>query len=161
MHGDKEDPLVIGRSKTPRGFKTIDFKSLGLKYQNYSKSWRTSKIFREWLSVLNKKLLWGNGKILLALENASVYNISLAYSNIELFYLPPNTTSKVQALDQGIIHSFKANYRRLFTRDITLKGISSDKCYTTLDKNFKLFNSLTLILDAWKEVSEDTIRNCF
>ena len=36
-------------------------------------------------------------------------NISL--TNIELVYLPPNTTAHLQPMDAGIIHSFKAKYK--------------------------------------------------
>ena len=32
---------------------------------------------------------------------------------IELIFLPPNTTSKLQSMDQGIIRSLKAYYKAL------------------------------------------------
>ncbi|RPB05485.1 hypothetical protein L873DRAFT_1757623 [Choiromyces venosus 120613-1] len=35
-------------------------------------------------------------------------------TNITLLYLPPNTASKLQPLDQGIIASFKAVYQRQY-----------------------------------------------
>src|SRR3989440_10866460 len=43
-------------------------------------------------------------------------NISL--TNIELVYLPPNTTAHLQPMDAGIIHSFKAKYKREFCNHI-------------------------------------------
>ena len=36
------------------------------------------------------------------------------FTNITLLYLPSNTTSKLQLLDQGIIAAFKAAYRRQY-----------------------------------------------
>ena len=43
-------------------------------------------------------------------------NIKL--TNIELVYLPPNTTAHLQPMDAGIIHSFKARYKREFCNHI-------------------------------------------
>ena len=43
-------------------------------------------------------------------------NITL--TNIELVYLSPNTTAHLQPMDTGIIHSFKAKYKREFCNHI-------------------------------------------
>jgi hypothetical protein len=39
-------------------------------------------------------------------------------TNIELVYLPPNTTAHLQPMDAGIIHSFKAKYKNEFCKHI-------------------------------------------
>jgi len=39
-------------------------------------------------------------------------------TNIEIIYLPPNTTAHLQPMDAGIIHSFKAKYKREFCNHI-------------------------------------------
>ena len=39
-------------------------------------------------------------------------------TNIEIVYLPPNTTAHLQPMDAGIIHSFKARYKRKFCNHI-------------------------------------------
>ena len=38
--------------------------------------------------------------------------------NVELFFLPPNMTSKIQLCDAGIIRAFKMHYRRRLYREI-------------------------------------------
>ena len=38
--------------------------------------------------------------------------------SVELIYLPPNTTSKLQAIDQGVIRSLKERYRTLVVKKI-------------------------------------------
>jgi hypothetical protein len=39
-------------------------------------------------------------------------------TNIELIYLPPNTTAHLQSMDAGIICSFKAKYKQEFCRHL-------------------------------------------
>ncbi len=40
-----------------------------------------------------------------------------SFSNIELYYLPPNITVHLQPLDTGIINSFKAKYQKLLVEN--------------------------------------------
>ena len=40
------------------------------------------------------------------------------FTNIELVYLPPNTTAHLQPMDAGIIHSFKAKYKQEFCKHL-------------------------------------------
>jgi hypothetical protein len=39
-------------------------------------------------------------------------------TNIELVYLPPNTTAHLQPMDAGVIHSFKAKYKQEFCKHL-------------------------------------------
>ena len=48
-------------------------------------------------------------KVLLILDNAPEHPI-LEHPNVQLCFLPPNTTSFIQPLDQGIIATFKTYY---------------------------------------------------
>ena len=62
-----------------------------------------------------------NRRILLILDNARVHPFDFEFSNIELLYLPPNCTSEIQPLDQGIIKSFKDNYKTLINQFVLLE----------------------------------------
>jgi hypothetical protein len=58
-----------------------------------------------------------NRHILLLLDNFSGHILEKEqFSNVNLKFLPPNTTSFLQPLDQGIINNFKLNYKHLFIR---------------------------------------------
>lgn len=54
-------------------------------------------------------------KILLILDNAPGHppHIGDLHPNINVVYLPPNTTSIIQPMDQGAIATFKAHYLRI------------------------------------------------
>ena len=71
------------------------------------------EIFADWLNKLNKSMKISNRNILLLIDNAGGHNVNsdLNLSNIKIVYLPPNTTSKLQPLDAGIITIFKCNYK--------------------------------------------------
>lgn len=49
-------------------------------------------------------------------QKKKIPNIPL--TNIELVYLPPNTTAHLQPMDAGIIHSFKAKYKQEFCKHL-------------------------------------------
>ena len=44
--------------------------------------------------------------------------VNISLTNIELVYLPPNTTAHLQPMDAGIIHSFKAKYKQEFCKHL-------------------------------------------
>lgn len=54
-----------------------------------------------------------NFKILLLIDNAPLhpaFSLIDINENVQILFLPPNTTSLIQPLDQGIIRAFKALY---------------------------------------------------
>ena len=52
-------------------------------------------------------------KVLLFMDNCPAHTAGiLDIANVEVRFLPPNTTSKLQPLDGGIIRALKAHYRR-------------------------------------------------
>ena len=53
-------------------------------------------------------------RICLFVDNFSGHNIAYEPTNIRLEWFEPNLTSHIQPLDAGIIHCFKAQYRRMF-----------------------------------------------
>ncbi|XP_049316861.1 tigger transposable element-derived protein 4-like, partial [Bactrocera dorsalis] len=104
--------LVIGKSKNPRCFKGI--KSLDVDYEYNKKAWMTSEIYDKWLKNLDKVFVAQNRKILLFVDNCAAYakNVQANLKNIKLQYFPPNLTSVLQPMDQGIIQNLKQHYRK-------------------------------------------------
>jgi hypothetical protein len=84
-------------------------------------------------------------------------------SNLKLVFLPANTTSVVQPLDQGIIACAKAHYRRQLVQWVIAeadKPENAGKSLKELRPNF--YQMMRWLKTAWKEcVSPLTIRNCW
>ena len=61
----------------------------------------------------DRKLLFVQRKIIVFLDNATYYPESImdSLSQINIFFLPMNTRSRLQSLDAGIIQNFKVKYR--------------------------------------------------
>ncbi|XP_066955717.1 tigger transposable element-derived protein 1-like [Macrobrachium rosenbergii] len=51
-------------------------------------------------------------KVLLIMDNVGGHATDLSYSGVQVEFLPPNTTSLIQPMDQGVIRAFKALYTR-------------------------------------------------
>ena len=85
-------------------------------------------------------------------------NIKL--SNVQLQYLPPNTTSKLQPLDAGVIANFKVNYRKLLLQNIL---IEIDNCsnVSELAKNVTLLEAIRFLKMSCKQILPSTIVKCF
>lgn len=79
-------------------------------------------------------------------------------SNVTLAFFPPNTTSIVQPLDQGVIRAFKTYYRSRLVKHV----ISSCILVTSLDQVvITALDAIDWIEATWKEVTKPTIRNTF
>ena len=115
----------------------------------------TCSIFERWLHKLNKIQEERKEKIALIIDNASCHNrVGLdILSHIEIFRLPPNSTSIFQPLDKGIIRSFKSYYRTTFLK----KYIK--KCENNEDKKTNILEAIQDIHFSWGCVSKETMLN--
>jgi len=78
----------------------------------------TWEIFSSELKILEGSL---RRKILLLLDNASSHGDedevkALGLKYVTVHFLPPNTTSRLQPVDAGIILNFKKEYKKRFMK---------------------------------------------
>ncbi|GBN75151.1 hypothetical protein AVEN_260358-1 [Araneus ventricosus] len=85
------------------------------------------------------------------MDNATSHPDYLKLKNINLVFLPPNTTSMLQPLDQGIIRTFKVGYRELLLRHV-LSQISSCKSSQELAKSVSGLDAISWTTSALKKV---------
>ena len=146
--------LVIGKSVKSRCFKGI--KKKPCRYCAQKKSWMTSDLFEEWVRGLDHKFQREDRKIALIVDNCPVHPDINDLKAIELVFLPPNTTSHAQPMDQGVIWSLKSKYRILSVRRI-ITALENDEDMPS----FSVLDSMKMLLLAWESVTEETIINCF
>ncbi|GFU42749.1 tigger transposable element-derived protein 6 [Trichonephila clavipes] len=116
----------------------------------------TTELFNDWLVSLNSDMKREKRHILLFLDNCTVHNNAPSLSNVKLQFFPPNSTSKLQPLDQGIIHNFKTFYRREVVKSV-LYNLENQQNVTTIS----ILAALIMIDKAWRAVTPSTINSCF
>lgn len=158
---DKREILLIGKSKQPRCFRG---KTLPCRYENNANAWMTGIIFNSWLQDFNADMKKHHRKICLLLDNCSAHPRTLVgkLSNLKIVFLPPNTTSMIQPCDQGIIKNVKVHYRNQVVRRIiadidTVENMSATK----LARKLTLLDAIHMLMKAWRNVTQETIKNCF
>jgi hypothetical protein len=161
---DKLRLLVIGKSKKPRCFSGINVDKLPVLYKSNKNAWMTAAIFEEWLRVWDKILRLSGRSILLLVDNCSAHP-KLDLSNIRLEFLPPNTTSIIQPLDQGVIRNLKLHYRSELVK-LTLNHLESGDILpsasaTSVSSKVTILEAIQLVAKSWKDVKPETIANCF
>lgn len=144
MDGTEKMPLlIIGKSANPRCFKNVS--SFPLEYLANKKAWMTGEIFTTWVKQLDKKM---KRKIVLVIDNCPAHPQIPGLQSIELVFLPPNTTSKTQPMDQGIIQNLKIhNRKRVLLRYISAIDRKEAPHISVLD-------ALHLLSQAWNSITE-------
>jgi hypothetical protein len=72
----------------------------------------TSTSFDEWLLKFDKRMRAEKRNIALILDNCAAHSVNTAaVRNISVYFLPPNTTSKTQPMDAGVIKNLKLHDR--------------------------------------------------
>ncbi len=160
MSGKKEELFVIGKSRNPRCFKKI--KKLPVCYKANSSAWMTGDLFKTWLFKWDERLTQKRRRILLLVDNCSAHPSGLQLQNIQLEYLPPNTTSILQPCDQGPIQMLKSKFRHKMCVSILAKmDEDEDASAVALAQKISLLDAVNMLACAWAEADELGIRNCW
>jgi len=159
MEGDKVKPLVIGKSKKPRCFAGAHVDKLPIEWVSNKKAWMTLDIMSTWLQKFDSKMKKEKRRVILFLDNATSHP-KIALENVKVVFLPPNTTSHCQPMDQGIIQNFKVIYRSMLVKRL-LAVMDTEESLEKVEKSITVVNALIWISAAWKKLLPVTIKNCF
>lgn len=165
--GTHKLPLfVIGKSKKPRAFKNINLSSLPVYYRNQISSWMDCNLFKSWffdefVPSVEKDLKQKNLPVraLLLLDNAPSHpsEEDLVKGDIKALFLPPNVTSLIQPMDQGVIEWLKRRYRRKYISSILEKSEEGHNLFEAM-KSLNIKDAIYTIAAAWDELKPDTLR---
>ncbi|XP_043485190.1 jerky protein homolog-like [Leptopilina heterotoma] len=73
----------------------------------------------------------------------------------EAKFLPPNVTSLIQPMEQGVIEKLKKIYRKSLLRDMLIE--KDEESLSKYLKDFNILNCCTFIAMAWREISPTNI----
>ncbi|CAB5357059.1 unnamed protein product [Rhizophagus irregularis] len=150
----KFKPLIIGKFERPRCFKNIRIQAMPMTYRNNAKAWMITSIFQEWLREFDRQvgLKHRGQRVLLLLDNCSSHKLTgLTLQYTDVHFLPPNTTSKIQPMDAGIIMTFKKHYRRSHVR-LMLQYVEAGNRAEEL--RIDVLQAIRFIIQAWDEAEE-------
>ena len=82
--------------------------------------------FKKWVENLDRTFRGELLVLMLLVDNCRAHPHIENFSNINLIFLPPNTVFVLQPMNQGVIHSLKARYRRRIMR-LYIKALDRNK----------------------------------
>ncbi|KAI1705545.1 DDE superfamily endonuclease domain-containing protein [Ditylenchus destructor] len=112
-------------------------------------------LLMRFLKKWDEKMIRANRKILLVLDNCPSHPQNVQLRNIEVLFLPSNTTAESQPMDMGVIKNVKVFYRKFLLRE-RISAIDNNVRF-----EFNLLNALHLLRRSWNAVKPETIQNCF
>nr|XP_034194985.1 jerky protein homolog-like [Osmia lignaria] len=100
------------------------------------------------------------GKVILFVDNCEAHKLpaeNLKDEKFEIIFLPPNTTSLIQPMDQGVIEKTKRAFRhKLLQRVLTYDG-GVQEFY----KEYTLKNCIDIFTQAWSAITQTNLRNAW
>jgi hypothetical protein len=164
-------PGVVYRAKNPRALKNKNKNYLPVFWQHNQKAWGTDVLYTEWFHQCFtpevQKYLVQEGlpfKVLLIIENApgNPTSIAIENENVKVVFLPPNTTSLLQPLDQGIIRCVKATYTRLVFERIRA-AMDAEPHLEIMEcwKSFTIADAIIFFKAAMDELKPETVNACW
>ena len=118
----KLKPVLIGKSTKPRCFKHVNMDALPVIYTSKRNAWMNSEIFAEWfkkdfvpaVKSHQRSQSIRSPKALPLIDKCSAHpgELSSRDSSVTCLFLPPNMTSLIQPMDQGVLQAMKNRYKR-------------------------------------------------
>lgn len=161
-------PGLIYKSKKPRALKNKNMALLPVFWMHNSKAWMTKALTLEWflhcfipqvkLYLAEKGLPF---KVLLLMDCAGGHAKDLQYDGVQIEFLPPNTTSLIQPMDQGVIRAFKALYTRSTMEGLISAVDDANDEFTlkTYWRSYNIASCLFNIQQALKDMKSETIKS--
>nr|XP_033330929.1 tigger transposable element-derived protein 1-like [Megalopta genalis]XP_033330930.1 tigger transposable element-derived protein 1-like [Megalopta genalis]XP_033330931.1 tigger transposable element-derived protein 1-like [Megalopta genalis] len=154
-------PIVIYKYKNPRALKHEI--SLPVIFKSQTNVWMDKTIFLDWFENHFKPSVKQyqeekqiSGKVILLLDNCEAHKALLQEDkDFKIMYLPPNTTSILQPMDQGIVEKTK----RIFRQKLLQRVLTYDKGINEFYADYTIKNCIDILSESWSEITQNDIKN--
>ncbi len=157
---------LIGKSAKPRCFKHVNMDALPVLYYSQKSAWMNTAIFSDWFkkhfvpAVIRHQEQKGihSKKALLLLDNAPSHPDAeeLTCDKICAKFLPANTTSLIQPMDQGVLESLKRRHKKLLLRKFLEEDEHAISMFAAL-KGINMKHVVYMSAEAWDDVPSTTL----
>lgn len=140
---EKPPVLILSSTKSHQSFQNVG--NIFVKFCQESRSWLTVSNLKEHLGLLDKQFEKQDRKVLFLADKSIPrhLNIDLNLKSITLAFIPHSTQSPFQS---GIINKIKTLYRA--------------KILNYEDTELGMNESVTKLIEIWKDIPVDLIKNC-
>nr|XP_020830675.1 tigger transposable element-derived protein 1-like isoform X2 [Phascolarctos cinereus] len=161
----KLKPLLVYHSETPKHMRGFSKLNLPVIWKSNRKAWVTVDMFNDWIvnhfcpMVQCYCTEYGfEPKALLVLDSSmgslSSFDSLQTCIPIEVLFLPPNTASLLQPMDQGVFAVFKAYYLRCtFSQLLEVNRNNKQLPIGEIWKDYNIMKAIDNIKIAWAEVN--------
>lgn len=105
---------MIGSAASPLCFRGAG-NACPLPYFSQKSAWMDHHVYAEWFTTVFLAEIRGRPKgarVALIMDNSATHDMTLSADDMEVIYLPPNTTAAYQPMDAGVIAALKRRYKR-------------------------------------------------
>ena len=113
-------------------------------------------LFEEWVPESDRPFTKEEQKIVLLAHNFPAHPSIDNLASTELIFLPPNTISNLQPIDQGVIRSLKAHYKTMSIK-MLIEAIEKEKPLA----EFSILDAMQMLDVSQGKVTIKTVVNCF
>lgn len=158
---DRVTPWLIGTAARPLAFRNagVNIDHIGFIWRSNGSAWMTTVIMAEWLAWFDARMR--NRKVLLLMDSFKPHELAVNevdLQNTRVEFLPKNATSLYQPLDQGIIATFKAYYRKQWLQYM-LDEIEANR---EPSRTMNVLKAARYTVMAWQVLmGPETCANCF
>ncbi|XP_039598433.1 tigger transposable element-derived protein 1-like [Polypterus senegalus] len=160
-------PGLVYKSKNPRAKKNKNL--LPVYWMHNPKAWITKRLASDWfhqcfipevnIYLAEKGLEF---KVLLLLDNAGGHPLDLCYQGVKIEFLPPNTTSLIQPMDQGVIRAFKALYTKNSLQHM-VEAMDTDDDFSLKEywRKYVITSCMVNVQKALNDMKKGTVNACW
>ncbi|XP_020755399.2 tigger transposable element-derived protein 1-like [Odocoileus virginianus] len=167
----KLKPLLVYPSENPRALRGCSKANLPVVWRSNRNDWLTPVIFQEWFTSCFcpavESYCASHGlphRALLLLKSAPCHPVHLGglSAHVRVEFLPKNTSTLIQPMNQGVITTFKSQYlRRTLSQLAQETGGADQPSVWEFWRSYTVVTAVDNIAEAWVELQPATMNSAW